>query len=103
MLGDCAANSVPNCRSYSVTHEVRSISPQRLSRIMAMILGGITLLFSLLALPVVLLTPFPEGVPNQPPKALFFALILLYPLFGALWGWIGGQISARIYNLVARR
>ena len=84
-------------------HEVRFISPQRLARIMAAIVGGILLLVSLLMLPIFLFAPFPENVPNQPPKALFFVLILLYPLFGALWGWISGQVTARIYNFVSAR
>jgi hypothetical protein len=86
-----------------VTHEVRSISPQRLARIMAAVLGGLFVLFSLLMLPMFLFAPFPENVPNQPPKALFLIQILLYPVFGALWGWISGQITARIYNFVAAR
>ena len=86
-----------------MNHEIRSISPQRLARLMAVVLGGLMLLISLLMLPIFLFAPFPENAPNQPPKVLIIALILFYPLFGAFWGWICGQISARIYNLVARR
>ena len=84
-------------------HEVRSVSPQRLARIMAVVLGGLMSLFSLLAIPMILLMPVPDNAPDQPPKALFLAFVLLYPVFGALWGWISGQIFARIYNFVARR
>jgi hypothetical protein len=86
-----------------VTHEIRSISPQRLARVSAIVLGGITLLISLLVLPMFLLAPFPENSPNEPPKLLILLVLIMYPLFGALWGWIAGQISARIYNAVARR
>ena len=84
-------------------HEVRSVSPQRLARIMAVVLGGLMSLFSLLAIPMILLMPLPENAPDQPPKVLFLVFILLYPVFGALWGWISGQIFARIYNFVAMR
>jgi hypothetical protein len=70
---------------------------------LAVVLGGFMLLFALLTLPMFFFAPFREDMPNQPPKALFLVFILLYPLFGALWSWISGQIFTRIYNLVARR
>jgi hypothetical protein len=70
---------------------------------MAVVLGGFFLLFTLMAIPMILLMPFPENAPNQPSKAMFLVLVLAYPVFGALWGWISGQICARFYNFVARR
>ena len=84
-------------------YEVRYISPRKLSRIMALVLGGLFLIFSLIALPMFLLAPFPENSPGQPPKAFLLVMVVLYPLFGALWGWIGGQVSSRLYNAAAKR
>jgi len=67
------------------------------------VLGGLMLVFSLFALPMFLFLPFPEGHPSQPPRAFFLIFLFLYPLFGVLWGWLGGQISARLYNFAAKR
>ena len=86
-----------------MTYDIRHISPSRLAKIMALVLGGLMLIFSLLALPMLLLMPFPQGHASQPPKAVFVLLMLFYPLFGALWGWLGGQIAARLYNFAAKR
>lgn len=86
-----------------MTYNLRSISPTTLARIMALVIGGLMLIFSLMALPILLLVPSPKGDPSAPPKALFLVLVILYPLFGALWGWIAGQISARLYNFAAKR
>lgn len=86
-----------------MVHELRSVSPQRLARIMAVVSGALMAVISLLAMPMILQTPMPENAANPLPKAFFAVLLLLYPVFGALWGWICGQILARIYNFVARR
>jgi hypothetical protein len=86
-----------------MTYDLRSISPQKLARIMALVLGGLMLIFSLFALPMFLFLPFPEDDPSQPPKAFFLVFLFLYPFFGALWGWVAGQVSARLYNFAAKR
>jgi hypothetical protein len=86
-----------------MTYDLRYISPSKLARIMALVLGGLMLIFSLFALPMFLFLPFPEDNPAQPPRAVFLIFLCLYPLFGALWGWLAGQISARLYNFAAKR
>lgn len=85
-----------------MTYELRSISPTRLSRVMAWVVGGIFLIICLIMIPMFLLTPFPEHE-GQPSKSLFLVFLVLYPVFGAIWGWICGQLTARLYNFVARR
>jgi hypothetical protein len=86
-----------------MTYDLRSISPAKLARIMALVLGGLMLIFSLFAFPMFLFMPFPEGDPSQPSKGFFLFFLLLYPFFGAIWGWVAGQISARLYNFAAKR
>jgi hypothetical protein len=85
-----------------MTYDLRSISPAKLARFMALVVGGLMFVFTLISLPMFLLLPFPDD-PSQPSKAVFLVLLILYPLFGALWGWIAGQISARLYNFAAKR
>jgi hypothetical protein len=72
---------------------------------MAWVAGGVFLIVALVMIPIFLLMPFPEPADGQPQpsKASFIVLLVLYPLFGALWAWIGAQLSARIYNFVARK
>ena len=85
-----------------MTYELRSISPAKLARIMALVLGGLMLIVSLFAIPMFLFMPFPEDDPSQPSKGFFLFFLLLYPFFGALWGWVAGQMSARLYNFTAK-
>jgi uncharacterized membrane protein YbhN (UPF0104 family) len=86
-----------------MTYNLRSITPSTLARILALVVGGLMLIFSLMSLPIFLFMPFPKNDPSAPPKALFLVLVILYPLFGAIWGWVAGQISARLYNFAAKR
>ena len=85
-----------------MTYELRSIAPSRLARIMAWVLGVLFTVLMLFAIPIFLLTPAQQA-PGQPPKSLFVVIGVLYPIIGALWGWICGHAVARAYNFVAIR
>ncbi len=85
------------------TYELRRITPARLARVMAWVVGAIFLAICLLMIPAFLLAPLPVGSEGQPPRALFLIFLVFYPLIGALWAWVLGQVGARVYNFVAKR
>jgi hypothetical protein len=87
----------------AATYELRSISPARLSRTLAWIFGTLLLIVCVVMIPAFMLAPFPENVDGEPPRSLFLVFLVLYPLFGALWAWICGQMIARVYNFVAKK
>ena len=68
---------------------------------MAWVTGALFLFISVLFIPMFLLAPFPEDEEGTPPKWLLLCIPIIYPLFGALWAWVCGQIVARVYNFVA--
>lgn len=84
------------------TYELRRISPDKLARIMAWAIGAILLVICLFMLPMFMFAPLPDVYP-QPPRSLFLIFLILYPLFGAFWAWVCGQLMARVYNFVARK
>jgi hypothetical protein len=86
-----------------MNYELRSLSPARLSRTLAWVVGTLALIMCLIMIPLFLLAPFPDGVEGQPSKSSFLLLLIVYPLFGALWAWICGQVIASVYNVVAKK
>jgi hypothetical protein len=62
-------------------------------------------LMALLMLPVFSSIPTPEGQNAANQQALFSMLrfmLLIYPVFGLVFGWIIGLLGAFFYNVIAR-
>ena len=85
------------------TYVLKSIDPRQLARLLAAIYGVLFFVFCLIAVPMFMF--FPTGpAPNQAfPKGFALALLVIYPVFGAFMGWVGGHIVARVYNFAAQR
>jgi len=52
------------------------------------------------------LMPEPSGVDAQQQEfglATYRWLLLLYPVFGLIFGWLGGLIGSYLYNFIAAR
>lgn len=82
-------------------YTLRKIEPKRAAKLLCVIYGAMFFILSLFAAPMLMLVP-PEA--DQPlPKSFALLLIVLYPLFGALMGWITGHVVARIYNFAASK
>ena len=83
--------------------ELRRIDPLRSANVAAILYGLLLTVFSLIAFPFFLLAAFisPDETGFIGPLMAVFVLIL-YPIFGALMGWISGILTAAIYNFVIR-
>ncbi len=84
--------------------EIKSIAPIRCGIVLAVLYALLGLIEALFLIPIMSLTPS-EGQNALPPgmRAMFgVGGLILIPLFAAIAGFIGGIISALVYNLVAR-
>jgi len=84
-------------------HEIRRFDPKRAGRLLAILYGAMFGLLTIFMVPVILLTPSGPQPGGAPPKAFFIAMMIIYPIFGAVMGWVTGQLGSRIYNWVARK
>lgn len=91
-----------------VKHELRHVDPLRAANIGALVYGLMMAVFALLFSPFFLLAGMmaPAAAGDDPFAAMFpvfgVFLIVLYPLMGAVMGWISGLLGSAIYNLVVR-
>jgi hypothetical protein len=86
--------------------KIRSVGPLSVGKIFGAIYGGLGLLIGLfLALFLILgaaIWPDQKGAPALIPSvAIGIAVIIFAPIFYGLAGFIGGLISAALYNLAA--
>ncbi len=85
------------------SYVLRRVDPARAATLLSAIYGGMFLALALVGLPILLIAPTPQGVAQPFPKYLGIFMVLIYPLFGALFGWLAGHLIALIYNLAARK
>jgi hypothetical protein len=85
------------------TYVLKSISPKQLARLLAVIYAALFLLLSLFAVPMFLFVPTGPAPNMGFPKSIALVILVIYPVFGALMGWIGGHIIARVYNFAAKK
>lgn len=82
------------------------IKPVRTANVLAVVYGFLMGIFVLITIPFFIIgivarkSQFP-GEP-MPPVFAFGCMLLLYPFFGLVFGWIGGAVLASVYNLVVR-
>lgn len=85
--------------------EVKRLDPVRTANILGLVQAAIMLAFVLLLAPFLLIALM-IGV-SQDAEALvgiipMFVLIVVYPIVGLIFGWIGGFLAAAVYNFVIR-
>ena len=86
-----------------MTTTLRRIEPVSLAKVYAIITGALALLF---ALPMGCLFSIAGSASDELGglgAGLGLFMIVLYPLFGVVFGFIAGWLYAFIYNLVADR
>ena len=83
--------------------EIRRVEPLRLANVLAIVYGAIFVIFDLLVLPVFLMAPMNNHMGQEVPRTAMLGLLVLYPIMGAVMGWLGGLLVAGVYNVVARR
>ena len=84
------------------TYVLKRICPKQLARLLAAIYGVLFLIICLVAIPMFMLVPGP-GPTQVFPRGFALVFLIIYPIFGAFMGWVGGHIVARIYNFAAKR
>ena len=86
--------------------ELRHVSPLRAANIVAL-LYALSMLIMIVPMFVMLsLVPEPASAnPEQPALSLssFRWLLVLYPAFGLVFGWLAGLVGSWLYNLIAGR
>lgn len=70
-----------------------------ISLLYAILFGAMALLF----LPFFAFLPLQDQQGNSVSAAPILTMILLYPVLGAVTGWIGVATMASLYNFIARR
>jgi len=86
--------------------ELRRVAPLRAANVIALLYALSMAVMALILLPLASWMPMGPPSPNQPDpeavRAMFRRMVLFYPVFGAVFGWIGGLVGAFFYNLVVR-
>ncbi|NNE09660.1 MAG: hypothetical protein HKN20_13955 [Gemmatimonadetes bacterium] len=85
--------------------ELKRVEPMRTANVAALVYALLMSVFALIALPFFLLAAIfsQAGGGGGAPEAMFpFLLVVAYPFFGLVMGWITGLITSFIYNFVVR-
>ena len=86
-----------------MTFQLKRVEPLRAANIGALVYGLFLAVFTAILLPIFLIvTPFAPTEPGAPPMFLFSFLLLFYPIFGLVFGWLSGLLMSVIYNFVVR-
>ena len=84
--------------------ELKRVDPLRTANISAMVYGLLTSAFALIAFPFVLLAGLlaPAQGSNIAGPVFAIFILVLYPVMGAVMGWISGLLTSAIYNFIVR-
>ena len=83
-------------------YEVRRVEPLRAANVAGVVYAILTAAMVIVVLPFfLLLSAFLPAGEEAAPGAIALVL-LLYPILGAVMGWISGLLTAAIYNVVVR-
>ena len=83
-------------------YEVRRVEPLRAANVAGVVYAILTAAMVIVVLPFfLLLSAFLPAGEKAAPGAIVVVL-LLYPILGAVMGWISGLLTAAIYNVVVR-
>jgi len=83
-------------------YEVRRVDPLRAANVSGVVYAILTAALVVVVLPFFLLVSafLPAGEASAPGAVAL--LLVLYPLLGAVMGWVSGLLTAAIYNVVVR-
>lgn len=83
--------------------ELKRVDPLRTANVAALVYGVLMCAFAVMFLPIFLL-PGLLGASGQSGLETVFLgfMVVLYPVLGAVMGWITGLLGAAVYNLVVR-
>jgi len=83
-------------------YELRRVEPLRAANIAGVVYAILTAAIAVVALPFVLVATalVPSGDAAGPGALALF--LLLYPVLGAVMGWLSGLLTSAIYNVVVR-
>src|SRR5688572_24402981 len=85
------------------TFELKRIGAFRAANILAVVSFVVYGIVALVMVPLfLLLAVLMPQAEDMPPTWLFALLPIVYPVMGAVFGWIGGGLAALAYNLVVR-
>ncbi len=82
--------------------EIRHIEPIRFANVVALVYGFFGLVIVVLTVPFLFLSVAIPGSDGMLSAGITLVLVLLYPIFGLVIGWVTGLVAAAIYNLVVR-
>ena len=85
-------------------HELRRVEPLRAANVSALVYGLMMAAFAVIFLPFILFMAMIAPPTGPGMGGAFFPVlfVVLYPVIGLIFGWIGGFLSAAIYNLIVR-
>jgi hypothetical protein len=86
-----------------VQREIIRIEPIPAANVVSIVYAAVFAVVSLLSLPFLVFVPLVDGRGNTADPTSMLVPILLYPVFGAVMGWVGTACMAWLYNLVAAR
>jgi hypothetical protein len=88
-------------------HELRRVAPLRAANVSAIVYSILMGLMSLISVPFFLLAtvlqrPGPTGPGAVAGPIIAVMMLILYPVMGAVMGWVMGLAGAAIYNYIIR-
>jgi len=86
--------------------ELRHIAPIRAANVISLLYAASLLLISVPMFILFSVLPEPVSPNPQNPQIAFSTfrwIFVAYPVFGLIFGWLGGLIVSFLYNLIAAR
>ena len=83
-------------------YELRRIEPLRAANVAGVVYAILTGAIVAIALPFYLVLAILVPSDGMAAPVAFGLLLLLYPILGAVMGWLSGLLTAAIYNVVVR-
>jgi hypothetical protein len=83
--------------------EIVHIAPIRAANVMSIVYAAVLAVISLGAVPFYLFIPAHDPEGNVLDPVSMVVVLLLYPVFGAVIGWVGTASMAWLYNVIAPR
>ena len=80
-------------------YELKSVGILRCGLVLAVVYAIGAFIESLFFVPIMALAPYASAYPFG---GLGWAMVVVFPIFGAIFGLIAGIVGAAVYNLVAR-
>ncbi len=83
--------------------ELKRVNARKAASVSAAVYGALMLVMAVIFIPLLLLSPDVDQTGAPVSKGVFLVMLVLYPVFGAVGGWLSGYFLSYVYNLVAKR